>query len=157
MTRHEVETLLRHAVAQLLEHDWQLLEYDVDERAVVAKLACYLARLFPEYHVDVEYNRHGLTRKQLGLPSACRGGGTKLIVPDLIVHSRGSDDANLLVLEVKKETNREPRTCDRAKIAGMKHHYGYTWGLLLELPAGTGARDRPPDLEWVPTTDHLTP
>src|SRR5437899_3007394 len=123
MNQTEIESRLREAVELLCDRDCLLLEYDVGERAVAAKLACYLAPLFPEHDVDVEYNRHGVDPKDLDLPLDCRGGGKKLIVPDVIVHRRGHDQDNLLVVEVKKETNLESRACDRAKIEGMKRYF----------------------------------
>lgn len=149
MNQPEIKARLREAVAMLFERDSFLLEYGVGERAIAAKLACYLAPLFPDYDVDVEYNRHGLDPKTLDLPPGCHGGGEKLIVPDVIVHRRGYDATNLLVVEVKKETNAEPRVCDRAKIQGMKTQFGYMCGVLLEIPAGSGARDRKPAEEWL--------
>lgn len=149
MNQLEIAARLREAVAALFKRDGLLLEYAVGERAVAAKLACYLAPLFPDHHVDVEYNRHGLDPKVLNLPSDCDGGGEKLIMPDVIVHRRGHDDDNLLVIEVKKETNPESRACDRAKIQGMKHYFRYRWGVLLEVPAGPGATEREATVEWL--------
>ncbi len=149
MNRPEIEARLREAVAIMFERDRLLLEYEVGERAIAAKLACYLAPLFPDHDVDVEYNRHGLDPKTVQLPPECHGGGERLIVPDVIVHRRGNDADNLLVVEVKKETNAEPRTCDRAKILGMKKQFGYTWGVLLEVPAGPGAGTRQSATEWL--------
>jgi hypothetical protein len=149
MNQREIEPLLRKALELLRDRDWLLLEYEVGERAVASKLACYLAPLFPEHDVDVEYNRHGLDPKDLDLPADCHGGGTKLIVPDVIVHRRGHDRDNLLVVEVKKETNPESRACDRAKIEGMKRHFHYVCGVLLDMPAGADARNREPRMEWV--------
>src|SRR5437016_3684984 len=129
MERNEVERRLEEAIGVLCGRDHLLLEYEVGERAVASKLACHLAPLFPDYDVDVEYNRHGLDPKDLDLPSECRGGGTHLIVPDIIIHRRGNDDDNLLVIEVKKESNPESRICDRVKIDGMKRHYRYAFGV----------------------------
>src|SRR5437773_438959 len=120
MDRNELEGRLDEAIALLYARDHLLLEYEVGERAVAAKLACHLTPLFPDHDVDVEYNRHGLDPKDLDLPVECRGGGMRLIVPDIIIHCRGNDEDNLLVIELKKETNPEPRACDRAKIEGMK-------------------------------------
>lgn len=132
----------------LFARDGHLLEYGAGERAVVAKLASYLAQLFRGFDVDVEYNRHGLDPKVVDLPAGCRGGGRRRVYPDIIVHRRGNDRANLLVVEVKKETNPEPRTCDRAKIEAMKREFGYKCGVLIELPARQGAADRDPKEEW---------
>ncbi len=88
----------------------------------------------PEFLIRGVGVHGGLEPKSLDLPPECRGGGHRRIFPDIIVHSRGNDSANLLVVEVKKSTNREPRTCDQAKIKGMKREFGYKWGVLIELP-----------------------
>lgn len=137
------------ALRLLFANDAFLLEANVAERAIAAKLAGYLEQYFPAHQVDVEYNRHGLDSKMIELPENCRGGGRKLIYPDIIVHQRGNDDENLLVIQVKKETNREPRACDHSIIVAMKEVFRYRQGLLLELPAGAGAAARVPQLEWV--------
>jgi hypothetical protein len=135
MDERVLKRRLRAALAMLFARDGRLLEYAAGERAVAAKLAAYLALLFRHYDVDVEYNRQDLDPKTLDLPAPCRGGGRRRVYPDVIVHRRGHDRANLLVVELKKETNREPRTRDRAKIAAMKRKFGYKWGVSIELPA----------------------
>jgi hypothetical protein len=148
MDQHNVKRRLRAALAMLFARDARLLEYAAGERAVVAKLAAYLTPLFRGFDVDVEYNRHGLDPKDLDLPADCRGGGRRRVYPDIIVHRRGHDRRNLLVIEVKKETNTEPRTCDRAKILAMKREFGYQLGVLVELPARKGAANREATEEW---------
>jgi hypothetical protein len=140
---------IQDALASLLARDGFLLETDVSERTIAAKLACYLAPHFPEHSVDVEYNRHGLVPKRVDRPMNCRGGGEGLILPDVIVHKRGHDDENLLVIQIKKSTNPEPRDCDRAIIGAMKRDLRYKYGLLIDLPAGLGATRQKPRLEWL--------
>jgi hypothetical protein len=150
--RVRVEIDLHKAVDSSLQllfaNDSYLLEADVAERAVAAKLASHLARHFPQHRVDVEYNRHGLEPKMVNLPTNCRGGGRRRIYPDIVVHLRGNDDENLLVIQIKKETNHESRDCDRSIIAAMKREFGYRAGLLVELPAGAGATQRKSSLNW---------
>ncbi|HVB55677.1 MAG TPA: hypothetical protein VNE63_04475 [Candidatus Acidoferrales bacterium] len=137
------------ALKTLRINDAFLLESDVHERTIGARLACYLAPHFPTYDVDVEYNRHGLASKRVNLPVDCGGGGDKLIVPDVIVHKRNNDDDNLLVIQIKKKTNHEPRECDRVIVEAMMQYFHYTCGLLIELPAGKGAAEREPELKWL--------
>ena len=149
MNEEVIAILLNQALGELRERDSYLLETQVGERSVAAKLACYMAPLFPDHDVDVEYNRHGLDPKSLDLPAECRGGGTKLITPDVIVHRRGHDQENLLVIEVKKQTNPESRACDRAKILAMKASFHYAYGVLLDMPAGPDAGTKEPNIEWV--------
>lgn len=133
----------------LFDKDAGLLEADVAERTIAARLANYLAEHFPQHHVDVEYNRHGLDIKQVRLPEGCRGGGLKRIFPDIIVHQRGHDKENLLVIQIKKETNHDSRDCDRAIIEAMKREFFYPHGLLIELPSGPDATKRKTRLEWL--------
>lgn len=149
LTERALKTRVRAALAMLFARDSKLLEYAAGERAVVAKLASYLAPLFGNCDVNVEYNRHGLDPKDLDLPSGCRGGGRRRVFSDIVVHRRGTDKTNLLVIEIKKETNREPRECDRAKITAMKTQLGYRWGVLIELPTRRGATERQPTQQWL--------
>jgi len=144
-----MEKLVADALRLLFANDGFLLEADVAERAIAARLATYMSAHFRDHQVDVEYNRHGLVPKEVGLPESCRGGGRKRIFPDVIVHQRGHDDENLLVIQIKKETNREPRECDRAVIEAMKREFRYRRGLLIDLPAGPGATGRDTKLEWL--------
>ena len=75
-------------------------------------------------------------------------GARKLIVPDIIVHQRGTDERNLLVIQIKKETNREPRTHDVDVLRAMKQEFAFQHALLLDLPAGPGATTRRAVFEW---------
>lgn len=141
---------MKEAIELLFERDEYLLESKAHERTVAAQLACYLKPHFPEHDVDVEYNRHGLDPKAVDLPPNCRGGGKRLIVPDIVVHRRGHDRENLLVIQVKMETNPQSRDCDIAIIEAMMREYKYRKGLLLDLPAGPGAANRKEKPTWFP-------
>lgn len=106
LSRQEVEARLWAALRRLGERDLYLLEVEANERSITHHLAAYLASVFPRWNVDVEYNRdangedakkrlHGLrdSLMQAGLdPSR-----SDLVIPDIIVHRRGSSE-NLLVV-----------------------------------------------------------
>jgi hypothetical protein len=143
-----VQAGVRRALKNLFARDNELLERNVAERAIAAKLAGYLAQRFRRHDVDVEYNRHGIDPKDVDLPRSCRDRKNALIVPDIIVHRRGTDTENLLVIEIKKGTNRESRDCDRAKIIAMKRELGYQHGALIVLPAGEGTKKQDLGEEW---------
>jgi hypothetical protein len=147
--RRELRKRVDKALDSLLAADAELLERNAAERAIGGRLAAHLAPLFPDHHVDVEYDRHGLEPKAVDLPPECRGGGRRRVVPDIVVHRRGSDDQNLLAIELKKETNRESRDCDRAKLKAMRKQLNYQAGVLIDLPAGPGARERRVKQEWI--------
>jgi hypothetical protein len=140
---------VKDALRLLITNDGSHLESDVAERTICARLACYLEPHFPDHKADVEYNRHGIEPKRIALSQDCRGVGEKKIYPDVIVHQRLHDNKNLLVIQVKKETNRESRDCDRAIILAMKREFQYAHGLMIDLPAGPGATGRKVKLRWL--------
>lgn len=153
MDRAFIASCLTVSLEALRSNDDLLLEYDVHERTIAAKLAYYLTPMFPRLHVDVEYNKHGVDPKRVWLDDPCRSlaavkAGSSLVVPDIVVHRRGIDSENLLAIELKKSTNRIPRECDEQKLRAYRAELGYTFVTLLEIPAGTNWRQ----LAWPPAT-----
>jgi hypothetical protein len=148
MDADQVKARVAVAIEAVFVNDGLLLEWDVGERTIAAWLASYLKGVFPAHDVDVEYNRHGLDPKKVGLPVWCSNGGERLIIPDIVVHRRGTDHDNLLVIELKKTTNAESRDCDEAKVRAMKRELHYRYGVLIDFPAGLGARDQAPQQRW---------
>ena len=95
------------ALGDLVARDRDLLRISAHELATVHRFGVYLERqLQPEtgqgqLAVDLDYDRHGTGQKFLpGRPDQC---GQRRFRPDLIVHHRGDDGQNLLVVEWKKE------------------------------------------------------
>lgn len=107
----------------------------------------YLCLAFPDFDVDVEYNRHGVDPKRLPDLEACGGDGDRLVYPDLIVHRRGDDGRNLLAVELKKSSNPTPRDCDLAKLRGLIEDYGYSYCALVTVPVADKAGE-PFEVEW---------
>ncbi len=72
------------------------------------------------YHSDCEYNRKGFNDPKWldGYPgrTSTRDSKGSTTFPDIIVHLRGVDLANLLVIEVKKSTNPEKDELDQWKL-----------------------------------------
>jgi hypothetical protein len=124
MDESEVRRKLEDALRRLAADDRHLLENDLSERCIASRLAMYLQPDFRDWAVDVEYNRDGDTPKRLGLPKECANyvnqAGEALVVPDVIVHRRGPAGPNMLVLELKKTTNR----CRANAIAGASTRSG---------------------------------
>jgi len=123
-------------MARVEKDDRHLLTIDVSERSIAARLAMYLREYFADHHVDVEYNRHGEDTKKLhDLIYGCdcprdRDEG-KTVLPDVIVHRRGVDDSNLLIIEMKKSTNHEGVEKDRRRIRAFRKELGYRLGALV--------------------------
>lgn len=131
------------AVRELLT-DKELAYADPAERAIVARLALLLAGKYPSWSIDLEWSRREAVIKRLryGL-SDDELIGKDAIVPDLIVHRVGKKE-NLLVVEVKKITNKD-FDGDIWKLQGMTEQagpYAYTVGLhlVLDVQAGTAPR-----------------
>lgn len=152
MERKEIAGRLTNALHRLVENDAHLLEFDLSERCIASRLALYLQSKFPDDVVDVEYNRDGDIPKRLGLPEECANfrnrDGQVLAVPDVIVHRRGRGGPNLLVLELKKTTNPDPRDCDRARVRALREQLGYTFGALIECETRQGRRPGATVSEW---------
>ncbi len=121
-----VRAKVRQAVQQLLWRDRYLLQHDIREEAVSHHLAVYLEHLFPTFDVDCEYDKSGEGRKR----SSTTG---RDIRPDIIVHRRGLNDHNLLVIEVKKKPCIDE--ADSSKVKDCMHEYGYSWAICISLEA----------------------
>lgn len=106
MNRDEIDVLVSGAITRVIESERELLDRNVSERALTHHLARFIRdRVPPPYVVDVEYNRHVDDPKRLRLPKRNAADDelhATTVFPDIIVHVRGTDDHNLLVLEVKK-------------------------------------------------------
>lgn len=134
------------ALNELRENDHQLLEVDVNERSISHKLAEYLQKKF-ELCVDCEYNKHGKKPKRMFREYGDVGYEDttgKTVFPDIVIHKRGVDTDNLLVIEIKKSSNNIPRDFDKEKIIAYGKEIDYKFGLFLEINV-----DIPIDhLEW---------
>lgn len=104
-----LDELIDAALDTLYERDIYLLEHDVHERTIVFRLGHYLQNLmdatdeFQKLNLDFEYNRNGRQPKRT--PANPQNGA----FPDLIMHQRGSNQSNLLIMEFKPPWNTNTR------------------------------------------------
>ena len=137
MRSDEVKDYLVKATARVEEKDRHLLMVDVSERCIAARLAMYLREYFDDYDVDVEYNRHGEDKKKLYHlvdKHDClrdRGDEGQTVLPDVIVHQRGCDHSNRLIIEMKKSPNQGGMERDRRRIQAFQAELGYEYGALV--------------------------
>lgn len=95
-----LEKLIERALDQLYQEDSYLIKNGVHERSIVFRFAHYLQDLMDEsnelkeFDLDLEYNKNGRFAKRI--PDRIRG-----VFPDLIIHKRGTNDGNLLIVEFK--------------------------------------------------------
>jgi hypothetical protein len=150
------------AVNSFLGESRSLLEYEVYEPAISHRIAFHLERLFenaklPSLDVDCEYNKHLRGAKTINLKQilkdaldACKCGNCKKILksrippdkefrPDVVVHRRGLDNLNALVVEIKKS-----KMCpfDLEKIRALTldcGEFGYNLGVHVSF-RGDGAQ-----------------
>lgn len=141
-TKDELEGVIKCCLRKLRKLNMYLLDINVNERTITSKLAKYLEEYIPEFDVDCEYNRFENNDtddkvKRLGLPKDninWDNTEAKPIVPDIIVHKRGSQEKNILVIEVKKSSSSIPEISDKNKlIAFTKDPYNYELGLFLKI------------------------
>ena len=141
MEAEEVKKRLHDALHEVVSNDGYLLENNLGERCIAARLMIYLQKAFPEYAVDAEYNRDGNIPKKLGFTRRVRQSlGIRrkgLCCSRCDCPSRGRDRANLLVLELKKTTNPEGSDCDRMRVHAFRAQLGYRYGALILCEQGS--------------------
>ena len=123
--------------------DSYLLRHDLHERTLTHKLAEYIQPLFPDWNVDCEYNRdgHDPKRVRIAAPAPLHEDEGSNVFPDIIIHRRGTNEYNILVLEAKKSRdggdgiNERDRQKVEAFIADLKYRYG----ALVVFHVGDGA------------------
>ena len=150
MRSDEVKAYLMQATARVTHEDRHLLMVDVSERCIAARLAMYLREYFTDYDVDVEYNRHGDDTKKLhALVDSFRcprdRDEGRTVLPDVIVHRRGDDKSNLLIIEMKKSGNQSGLEWDVRRIQAFRAELGYKLGALVVCEMGAVPSI---DVEW---------
>jgi hypothetical protein len=149
LASHDLGGHVLNALRRLMEKDLYLLKVNANERSLSHCLAFHLQLEFPALNVDCEYNRDGIDPKRLphlNLYPDSEDEDAKTVYPDIIVHRRGSNE-NLLVIEIKKNSNQSGRDTDLAKLAGYRRELGYRAALFIEFSVGkTGGVS---DVQWV--------
>lgn len=142
MTLSEAEIIkkVKNALVAFFQSDGSLLNVNANERSISHKLAEHLQNQFQNLHVDCEYNRHGNDIKRLKYirNSSVRANSltAKTVFPDIIVHERGNDENNLLVIEIKKSNSELSHDDDYKKLKAFTgRQFRYEHGLFLLFDA----------------------
>jgi hypothetical protein len=136
MTKDEIAGALNRALDAFAERDKHLLAADASERSMSHQIAVHLAKEIPGYDVDCEYNRDGFDVKRLHLghrPASDDDDEAVTVFPDIIVHRRGTNDDNLLVVEMNKAAARGGFDYDYGKLQAFRAELKYTWAVHLVL------------------------
>ena len=143
----ELHMKVEKALREFFREDKDLLCLNVNERSITHKIAEHLQRQFDGLNVDCEYNRYGDDVKRLPVapePTRTDCLHAKTVYPDIIVHKRGCDSGNKLVVEVKK-SNGGKASHDKNKLrkfTAPNGEYRYELGLFLEFDVGKKAINR---------------
>jgi hypothetical protein len=149
MNKEEVRQAVSAALQRVRDEDTDLLRLDVNERSITHCLGMYLQEAVNDpWDVDVEYNRIGedddVTKR---LPEEMLQDESQgAVYPDVIVHQRGSEDDNLLVIEAKKSSNSTDG--DRQKIQAYLQHLDYDFGLFVRFDTGQEFEEPGYSYEW---------
>lgn len=133
--KDEIVDKIIRAIDKLIEKDRYLLHVDSSERSISHRLAIYIEQQFPDWDVDCEYNRDEDYIKKLPGPARETSDAdlnAVTVLPDIIVHKRGESE-NLIVLEMKKSSNKEDEEHDREKLERFREEYGYRYTVFLKL------------------------
>ena len=175
MTINEIKAKVNNCLELLEKNEKEIIQNDINERTIVHKLAEYMQKEFPDLNVDVEYNRNlefgegtpkyiqEIDREYVKL---IRGDSLELrghskfyhehvrqitTYPDIIVHERGTNYHNVLIIEVKKSNNNTDWALDEAKLKAFttsKCNSGYGFQLGMHLIIYTEKPWRKPTYEW---------
>ncbi len=127
LSTEEVIKRVEVSLQAFLSKESYLLQVDAHERSITHKLAEHLQCVFPDWHVDCEYNREGHEPKHIFLPK----GEHVSVFPDIIVHRRG-ERQNLLIIEAKKSSAGDNSAdFDRQKLQGYLKSLRYQVGIFI--------------------------
>ena len=148
MTPTEAKRIFERAVARLLADDLaadmpQGFPNTVGERPLAFRLALYMAEGGAEVdglRVDCDYNRHG-TSVKVFLASKVEGEepeepAQRRFFPDIVLHRRGDDSANILVCEIKRVGDRRDPDIDRGRLIALTRRGGgfcYKLGAFVQI------------------------
>ena len=151
MTHEEIASCLNSALDALIVGDGYLLSVDSSERSISHRLAVYLAQQVPGYDVDCEYNRDGFDVKRLQLaPRRVNDNDVEAVTvfPDIIVHRRGTNEHNLLVVEMKKASSTVSPDYDMEKLKAFRHELKYLFAVHVTV-GKNGAEKLVRKVVWV--------
>jgi len=148
--------IINEALQKLYENDAYLIHYDdtkdraehLSEWAVAFRFGVYLQEIAYQhtrlslYQIDIEYNRNLHDVKRI-----CRG----TIRPDLIIHQRGSNENNLLAIEIKAWWSDSGEiTRDKGKLSDL-YDSPYCYRNAVFILVGK----EQPEIEWIPNNDTI--
>lgn len=156
MELREIVESVELAIGQLIQNEGGILRRGLNELNLSNHLAFYLMPYFSDYDVDTEYNgdiNKPNDRKALDIArnriEAVRqtpnAQNNYKLRPDIIIHVRETNEHNLVVIEVKKDSH--PKHLKDFDLIKLEHltinylgnHYNYDLGIALILGTNENA------------------
>ena len=145
MNKKQIKNILEQTKILFLENDHYLLTVEANERSLTHKFAEHLQTVIGcSWNVDCEYNRYGPEIKVIDGIKEIVGCDTptddikaKTVFPDIIIHKRGADGPNLVVIEAKKDANDEHRIKDVQKLQKIQTKYNYCFAVFIDFKTET--------------------
>lgn len=107
ITKEQLKEQIKEILRELYEKDYYLIQNEVNEVCIVAHFWRYFFNKFQTeydgFDMDTEYNRNGQWAKYYGITERQK----KYAKPDMIIHKRGCNYHNFLIIEFKGEWNPE--------------------------------------------------
>jgi hypothetical protein len=151
VNKAQIEIALNRAIDRFVEYDSHLLAANANERSMSHRIAIYLEQEMSGYNVDCEYNRDGFDVKRLQLaprPTSADNDEAVTVFPDIIVHRRGNNDHNFLVVEMKKAAAGTDLAYDLQKLRAFRRELKYTWAVHLIIGRSQNG-DLVRKIQWV--------
>lgn len=136
-------TYINDALDELYINDQYLIKNETHEMSIVSKFTTYLTIVLlnnnfnnGDYNIDNEYDKDRLSES--GLKEIIYNNKIINIRPDLIIHTRGNNDNNLVAIEFKKESNKNNKAkwFDNEKLKILtdnNYRYKYQYGFYIEF------------------------
>lgn len=148
METAEILDRINQAIQNVTQNQLGVLTRGLNERIISGHLADALRPLFPDYDVDPEYNgdidkpndRKALDiakNRIIGVGHNPNNRNNYKLSPDIIIHKQGTNDDNLVVLEVKKDSGpQDKKNFDHIKLEHLTidythNHYNYKLGVAI--------------------------
>jgi hypothetical protein len=131
----EVRDHINIALTKLFKKDLYLFQVGVHERTITHKFAEYLQEEFRVHSVDCEYNRDGLDIKMIEPLILDEEERKEInIFPDIIIHIRGKNDFNKLVIEIKSSNLSNSGDIQKLKaLTSSSYKFKYKYGLFVRF------------------------
>lgn len=129
----DLTDICRYVFKNFLEKDFKLIKNRNYEPTVSGRMAMYFREKLQNLEtqrifIDVEYNKYKNNEK-LQNNNLSKSSTNKAIRPDIIIHQRNTEQANLIYCELKKSASRNGK--DKNKVEDQVKSKNYKFGLYI--------------------------